>query len=167
MQRFIDPDEPEGFDTAQICRNGHVVNSSYHDFPEFSKKHCIKCGAATITACHSCDSEIQGHSRGSMSLSEIEAPAFCHECGKPYPWTEEKQKAAVQLIEEIEGLSASEREMLKGTLPDLFRETPRSKVAVFQFNKLVAKVAKAGGDILRKLVIDIASEAIKKSLGPP
>lgn len=83
-----------GYDTAQICMNGHVVTSSFHDMPEFNKKFCDKCGQATITECPSCQTEIQGHYRGSMSVKKSRAPAFCSGCGTPYPWTAASIEAA-------------------------------------------------------------------------
>lgn len=156
--------EPGGYDTAQVCRNGHDVTASYHDFPEHRQKHCAQCGASTITACLCCSAEIRGYYRGSMSLQAFVVPPFCHECGKPYPWTEAKQQAALELIDELDGLSSEERSALKGTLPDLVRDTPRSELAALRFKKLAAKVSRAAGDVLRKVVVDLAAEAIKKSL---
>lgn len=156
-------EEPRGYDTAQVCLNGHKVTASYLDFPEHRQNFCDQCGAATITACQSCHAEIRGFYRGSM-IVQYAPPHFCHECGKAYPWTEAKQQAALDLIEELDGLSADERAALRETLPDLVHETPRSELAALRFKKLLGKISKAAGDVLRKVVIDLAAEAIKKSL---
>ena len=49
------------YDTAQICTNGHVVNSMSKSHPEHNRKFCDKCGAPTITNCQNCKAPIRGH----------------------------------------------------------------------------------------------------------
>ncbi|MFY0064892.1 DUF2321 domain-containing protein, partial [Acinetobacter baumannii] len=43
-----------------ICLNGHLVNDSVISSPEFNKKHCRECGAATTSLCPKCQKPIQG-----------------------------------------------------------------------------------------------------------
>lgn len=40
----------EGYDTAQICLNGHVVTSMSETVPQRMRKFCEQCGEAIITA---------------------------------------------------------------------------------------------------------------------
>jgi len=89
-------------------------------------------------------------------------PSFCPDCGKPYPWTEAKLKAARELTDLLEGLSQEEREILKKSFGDIVRDTPQTKVAAAQFKRLAAKVGKIAAEQLRELVVDIASETAKK-----
>ena len=49
------------YDIAQICINGHVINSMSKSHPEHNKKFCDKCGAPTITNCPKCNTPIRGH----------------------------------------------------------------------------------------------------------
>jgi len=49
------------YDTAQICMNGHVINSMSKSHPEHNKKFCDKCGAPTINNCPKCNTPIRGH----------------------------------------------------------------------------------------------------------
>ena len=49
------------YDTAQICMNGHVINSMSISHPEHNKKFCDKCGAPTTTNCPKCNTPIKGH----------------------------------------------------------------------------------------------------------
>ncbi len=49
------------YDTAQICINGHVINSMSKSHPEHNKKFCDKCGEPTITNCPKCNAPIRGH----------------------------------------------------------------------------------------------------------
>jgi hypothetical protein len=94
-----------GYDTAQVCLNGHVVTSMSQSSPERLRKFCEKCGEPAITACPTCHQSIQGFYLNSMVIGlRYELPAFCGECGKPFPWTEQRLEAARELTNEAEHL---------------------------------------------------------------
>ena len=94
-------------------------------------------------------------------------PWFCHNCGKPYPWTESRIQAAKELIELEDKFSDAEKIALAADLPDLIRDTPRTQVAATRFKKLAAKAAGGVASALRDIIVDVASEAAKKTiLGP-
>lgn len=156
----------EGYDVAQICINGHLVNSSSHSMPQFNEKFCKKCGAETITQCPTCKENIRGYyySPGVVSLAEESIPSFCHNCGKSYPWTESSLKAAQELADELTELSDEDKNLLKKSLPDLIRETPNTKVAETRFKKVMLKAKKESVDAMRSILVDIISETIKKSI---
>ena len=80
------------YDTQQVCENGHQITDSYNQHPSHSKKYCDKCGEKTIIACLYCHAEIRGHyyAQGVFSSHSADVPSHCHNCGKPYPWTEKK-----------------------------------------------------------------------------
>ena len=96
----------------------------------------------------------------------ISAPAFCSSCGKPYPWTEAKLKAAKELSDEIEDIDTEEREILKKSLDDIIRDTPQTPVAATRFKNIISKVGKPIAGAIRDIVVDIASEAAKKIIWP-
>jgi len=153
------------YDTAQICTNGHVTNPCSGSEPERNAKFCDKCGAPTITSCQDCNTTIKGyhHTPGLVDIGyRYTPPSFCPDCGKPYPWTEAKLKAARELTDLLEDLSQEEREILKKSFGDIVRDTPQTKVAAAQFKRLAAKVGKIAAEQLRELVVDIASETAKK-----
>ena len=150
------------YDTAQICTNGHVINEQLVSSPHINKKFCDKCGAPTITNCQCCHATIRGAYHFGPNTSSWTRPSFCPECGKPYPWTEAKLKAAHELTDLLEDLSPEEREILKKSFNDIVRETPQTTVAATQFKRLAAKVGKIAAEQLRELVVDIASETAKK-----
>ncbi len=154
----------DGFLTAQICVNGHMITSSLETSPELSARFCDRCGAETISECPQCRASIRGyfHVDGVVSLNETRVRAFCHECGNPYPWTEAKLSAAREMADELDELSEEEKEQLKGTLDDLVRDTPRTEVAATRFKKLMAKVGKGAAKAMRDIVVDILSETAKK-----
>lgn len=155
----------DGYDTAQICANGHVINSCSISTPHINRKFCERCGALTITKCPYCSATIRGAYCTRSSTSSFTRPSFCPDCGKPYPWTEAKLKAAKELVDELDKLTPEERELLKKSLDDIMLDTPQTIVAATRFKKIAAKAAKAGKATvkeLRKLVVDIASETAKK-----
>jgi hypothetical protein len=95
-----------------------------------------------------------------------EPPAFCGECGKPFPWTERRLEAARELALEADHLSDEERKQLAESLPDLARDTPRTQVAATRFRRLAAKAGAETANALRAVLIDVMSEAAKKAIWP-
>jgi len=185
------------YDTAQICINGHIINSMARSHPEHKKKFCDKCGAPTITNCPKCNTPIKGryyapskealpvsnvtgratgrtrkitrleeHSMGTLNHTDLPLPVYCPDCGKPYPWTEAKLKAAQELSDELDDLSLEERQTLKNSLDDIIRDTPQTTVASTRFKRLVAKAGKTAVGGFRDILVDIASETAKKLIWP-
>ena len=163
---FDSSDRPEtngGFDTAQVCVNGHEINANTRLTPEANEKFCGKCGAETITACPHCQSPIRGHLPGSYSISYT-PPKFCNGCGKAFPWTAQAIEAARLYAEELKELSLEEREILKRSIDDLVKDTPATPLALSRFKKLLQKAGQDAMEGMRKLVIDIVSETAKKAI---
>jgi len=134
-------EEYEGYDVAQVCLNGHPITEFARSQPEHNQKFCGTCGAETIDKCPSCGHFIRGfyHIPGVVSMSDFAAPAFCYNCGKPYPWTETRIKAVKDLIAEAEKLKPEERESLSKSIDDLVRDTPRTQLAVMRFQEVDTK----------------------------
>src|SRR5258707_2994535 len=89
----------EGYDTALICENGHVITRYAESSPEHREDYCSKCGAKTITTCGHCGEKIRGHLHPSMpSVYEQPVVKFCHNCGRPYPWMENRLQTAKELL---------------------------------------------------------------------
>jgi hypothetical protein len=88
-------------DIAQICLNGHCINSAYNKLPQFNQDFCDKCGEKTITQCTECGVNILGdYENGVMAIGfEFHSPEYCHNCGKPFPWLAKKIKAAIEMAE--------------------------------------------------------------------
>ena len=154
------------YDTAQICNNGHVITPAYEDFPNNRKKFCPDCGAATINACPTCSSRIRGHLRGVIYIGDVTAAKICDECGTGYPWTTDALEAANELIEDFE-LNEADKTSLKASIPDLVRETPKSRVASKRFLQLTGKAGKGAASMLRDLLVDLVSESVRKLLWGP
>lgn len=154
------------YNLAQICRNGHVITSIVRDYPNRNQDHCDRCGAPTITSCPSCNADIRGyyHAPDALNFRPYTAPAFCHKCGKPFPWTAAGLSAAEELADELEGLTEQERESLKKSLNDLIRETPNTRVAETRFKRLMKKVGKDGYESMRSILTDMVSETVRKTV---
>lgn len=160
--------EKSWYDTAQICLNGHSINSMSESYPESNKKFCDKCGEPTITKCQKCDSVIRGyhHVPGVFTGSEYKLPKFCHECGAPYSWTGRSLTAAKELSEEMENLSPEEKELLKRSLDEIIRDSPQTQVAAQRFKRRVVKAGTTAGEGMKEILIGVVSEAAKRVLWP-
>ena len=157
------------YDVAQICENGHVANSMAHDHPDINQDHCHKCGAPTIMGCPSCQTAIRGyyHVPGIIDIDDYAAPAFCYKCGKPFPWTDARLRAAKDLADELDDLTSDQRESLKKSLDDLVRETPSTRVAETRFKKIMRKAGTDSYEGMRSLLKDIVSETVRKTIFGP
>ncbi len=162
--------DEEWSDTAQVCLNGHPINSTVCANPKLNRKFCDKCGQPTILACSNCNTLIRGYSGdeapGIAYTFEYEPPAYCHECGLPFPWTAARIKAAKDLTAELEGLTEDERGVLAASINDIVRDSPQTSVAATRLKKILAKVGKHGGAALLDIIKGVASEAAKKILWP-
>ena len=156
------------YDVAQVCLNGHVITRNAESAPELRREFCPKCGEPTIMKCPHCQAPIPGeyHIEGVAVVRRHvpPPPKFCHACGAPYPWTERKIEAAKVLADEMENLSPSEKNELKQSLDELYRDTPKTEVAAFRFKKIMAKVGKESYTAMKEIVIGVVSEAVRKSL---
>jgi hypothetical protein len=111
-----------GYDVAQECLNGHMVNRSARRFLAHNAAYCSKCGARTIFECENCHALIRGydHVSGVIGFSGPDHPeAYCHACGTAYPWTLAALSAAKELTAELDELSDDERAQLAEVFSDL------------------------------------------------
>lgn len=158
-----------GYDVAQICINGHVINSMSQSYPVHNQKFCDKCGERTISECPKCKTPIRGYYLATAIVvigSDYSRPSFCHNCGQPYPWTEKKLQAAQELAQELHKLSEEEKDLLKKSLDDIIRDTSQTPVAVARFKRLVAKAGVEAAQAFKDILVDIVSETVKKGIWP-
>jgi hypothetical protein len=159
--------ELRGYDTAQICLDGHVINARAATDQEHNKKFCDKCGKPTITTCQHCNTPIQGqYHHPNYAGYKYVPPRFCPECGSIYPWTEARLKDARELADELTELTDEEKEKLKQSLDDIVHDSPRTQVAASRFKRFVAKAGPGVAEMFRSLLVDIASETAKKLIFP-
>lgn len=156
------------YDVALICKNGHVINDRFNDRPQFNTNYCQKCGSETINSCQECNTQIRGNYEVSgiavIGSKKAEAPRYCHSCGKPYPWTEEKLKALQEIIN-LSDISQEDKDDFGKNLPDIVSDTPRTKVSALKLKMIGSKVSKEIWEVARGIFVDIASETAKKAMG--
>jgi hypothetical protein len=153
--------------TAAVCLRGHVATADAERHGAVSK-FCSKCGSEIITTCPSCAAPIHGHyvPPGISGVGGLfkSLGSYCHQCGKPYPWTVEKLEAAKGLAEELENVTAEDREKLKVAIDDLAAGGPRAEAAAARIKRMLGKASTAVGQALWKISVEVASEAAKKIL---
>lgn len=154
------------YDTALICRNGHIVNDAMEFVPADNKKFCSKCGVAAMSACPSCSAAIQGLRRdGSSTHGLFTAPGYCRECGEAFPWTKAQLNSLSQLLAMTDA-TAEDQAALRDSLPSIAAESPSTPVAIAQWRKFLASAGKQMGELIRGVLVEVASEAVKKKLFP-
>ena len=161
---FEDLGDHHGYDTAQICLNGHVTNPHHDTRPGASHNFCPDCGAATVTECPICRGWLPGLP---FNLSaHMTAPAFCTECGKAYPWHHKRVEAAKQYVDELTELDQNERLLVRASIDDLAAASPSIDTAALRVKRAVAKLPGPAAKTLVKLITEAAvSEAAKAALG--
>lgn len=154
------------YDSALICKNGHLINDNFHQEPSENSPFCETCGAPTIHVCPQCNREIKGRSLGELSyVGDYDVPAYCIYCGKPFPWTEAVIASTALIIQEEESFAESQQNALIEVLPDIITETPKTNLAVARMGKFLSSAGKFTADAVRQFAIDFGCELAKKSLG--
>lgn len=149
------------YKNATICLNGHTVSDTEANYTDF----CSKCGKSTFSICTNCSEPIRGmFCEPEAFIFEFEKPSYCFKCGNPFPWIEILINNAVELISLDENLSNEDKEIIKNALPDLIIETPTSPLATAKYKKFIPKAAQYIQEGIRNLLVDVASETVKKSL---
>lgn len=148
---------------ATICLNGHAASSTQANY----RKFCKDCGLETISQCTHCDAHIQGDYEvpGVAAIGfTYYPPAYCHNCGYPYPWTSRFLENAIELIALDDELPEEHKEIIKNAFPDLIVETPTTPVAIAKYKKYMSKSADYIQEGIKNLLIDVVTESVKKSI---
>lgn len=74
-------------------------------------------------------------------------------------------RAAKEYTDELEQLTVEEKTTLKATLDDLTKDTPRTELAAHRFKKFLNKLGPVAGEMLKKIISDVLTEAGKKLIG--
>jgi|SRR5579872_2015523 len=150
----------EARDSALICTQGHVITRWMAYSPHGDRRFCEECGSPTLSSCPSCGAPIPSDA-GNYAYRP---PRFCRACGAPYPWTEAAIAAAHAYADTLHRLSRQERELLKGAITDLVRDDAGRQGAALRYRALVAKAGGAAWDVFHDILVNVVSEAIRRSL---
>lgn len=163
------------YDVQQVCENGHQITDCYNIRPEKQKKFCQKCGAATITACPGCGKEIQGAQIGvtqswadartgrKTMIPEVHAdvPSYCLNCGKPYPWTENKIVMALQIFAEFGNLDENEKKTIEQDVNNIAKDIPQAELSAMRIKRILEKCRGAGYEIIMEFASRTAAKILK------
>ncbi len=153
-------DRPE---PIQVCQKGHLVNESTEFDPDANRKFCALCGSETILCCSSCGTKIT--SADANPYRPVMIPAYCCECGKPFPWTETAIQAVFEFTDELDALDSQEKSGLKAAVPDLVSDTARTPLAISRVQTLFAKIGKPAAQTLSQILVSVLTEEAKRQLG--
>jgi len=155
----------EGYDTMQVCLNGHKITEYYKSSPEFRQSFCSECGAKTLIACPDCGQEIKGfyHISGVFHTNSPDVPNNCHGCGTAYPWRQQALAAAVEMLQmQIDSIDQESAERIVGSISI---DGPRTELESARLKKLMEKLQKPAYDAVVSAVGGIMSESAKRMLG--
>lgn len=148
---------------AYICENGHEI-SSFSNF--CGDRFCKECGKPVINKCTNCGSVIKGLTNDPYGfILEYVVPAYCPDCGKPYPWTIAAIEATACLLDFSEEVSYADRENLKKLLPDAVAQTPRTTLAAAFFKKIMDATDSVVTEGLVQFALKSGCDLFRKSLG--
>jgi len=152
---------PDGiYYDAQICIRGHVRSSG--GFPFKSGEHCTKCGSPCIDDCQKCREPIRGQNANS-DFTGYAAPSFCHGCGRPYPWMEDRFQTAKELLYHDDRLLQQDREKLWDLLQYVMSD-PKSDLVPAK-KKLISinleKATTATREFVENIIAKYAAEMSK------
>ncbi len=145
---------------AQICLKGHVVHCDGTPFS--SDAYCTKCGARCIDECTECQEPIHGMS--AYGVAPYSPPQFCHKCGHPYPWMEERLRTVRELLDQDRKLSAEDRSSLLEDLRYVMSD-PKAELVPAK-KKLIEFKLQDAPKVVRELILDLAAKVIVESAKP-
>lgn len=163
------------YDTAKICVNGHIITDSIEVDPRTDQKFCEKCGKDLLTKCLNCGANIPGRryikdatrlGTKYRTVGLYNPPAFCKNCRKPYPWTENKIQAARELVTKNQDISDDDKNSLTKGIDDIIDDTPTAKVSEDKFKNILSKYGKSVSVALRDILIDVVSETARRIIWP-
>ena len=180
------------FDTAQICKAGHLANLYKNLHSECNIKHCLLCPEEVISECPHCHERIRGgyfsctvysetayvgdpifpdeqrlsttHYKELTKPEEYQIPAYCHHCGQPYPWTESLLQEADAIIDSFDELEEEQRKLLKDRFPDLLAETPHSMSSALSFSKLINGLTSVSSAVGKGFLISLLEKHVPETL---
>jgi len=156
------------FDKALICESGHLINHSKTQSPVDAVDYCEKCGSKVLDKCTHCNTEIKGQKYRigyphNSYAADFNNPSFCYKCGKQFIWTERKIQAAIDIASEFTS-DDKEIESIRRDLNNIVKEDTFAEISIRKLKLFMPKIANGAGELFKKLIIEIASESIKKMI---
>jgi len=93
-------------------------------------------------------------------------PRYCHQCGKPYPWTETAIHEAIRLAADEAAWSAEDQEAFNEAVPELCKSGPKTDRAVATVLRLMDKAGEYTVNTFKRVMVAFAAEAVKQQIWP-
>jgi hypothetical protein len=162
----------DGYQVAEVCKNGHVSTSNVAKYPDRREKFCSKCGEATITHCPGCKMAIRGSYVGGgiqfagpgINHDRYSPPAFCFNCGQALPWTEIRIAGVMDLLEASTDIQSTDLQQFRDDLTEATKDTPKTAAASARIRKVLRRAGVSVTSAIREITVDILSEAAKKAI---
>ena len=161
------------YDTQQVCENGHQITVGCNNiYPEQRKDFCPNCGEATLTKCPDCSADIQGvpfevetdwngRQLYRRTMSSVDVPSYCMNCGKPYPWTRKKIVTAIQILTEFGNLEQAEKATIERDVENIAKDAPESELSARRIDRILKRCGGVGYEILMELASRTAANILK------
>ncbi len=155
------------YDVQQVCENGHQITGCYHIGEGERQEFCQKCGAPTIIACPICNKEIQGDKLGEDwdgywdSVESAIVPSYCSNCGKPYPWTENKIMTAIQIFAEFGNLDEQEQKDIEQDINNITKDIPQAEFSAMRIKRIWEKYGPFAYNVVMEFASKTAAEILK------
>ena len=144
---------------AQICLRGHVHSMDGSDFKQ--DERCQQCSEICIDRCQSCKAPIRG---AVVFRSDYTLPLYCYKCGRAYPWMEDRQQTAKELLDHDDKLSLEEREKLWDLLQYVMSD-PKSDLAPAKKKLIDIKLERAL-PVTREFFLDFLAKVAAEMMKP-
>jgi hypothetical protein len=103
-----------------------------------------------------------------VTVANPKPDPYCVHCGKAFPWTETHLAAVREIADYIDTFNEKDRETLEQILPDLVarESTPKTQLGIVKMKALLKKGGAGFLEATQKVLVDVVSEVVKKSLFP-
>ena len=94
-------------------------------------------------------------------MSSCSIPSYCHKCGKPFPWTENRILTAIQLFSEFGNLDEDEKKTIENDIKNIARDIPQSELSAMRIKAIWKKYGKIAYNIVMEFASKTAAEILK------
>jgi hypothetical protein len=99
-----------------------------------------------------------------MPSLSYSASKYCYAYGNPFSWTQRKIEAAEMFAKELNNLTDDEKQSLKTLIGQLIKGDSLAEPAKHKFKNIMLKLSSESSEIMRSILVNVFSEAIRKSL---
>jgi hypothetical protein len=96
-----------------------------------------------------------------VSVVPADVPSYCSNCGKPYPWTENKIMTAIQIFAEFGNLEEQEKKDIEKDINNIAKDIPQAELSAMKIKRLWGKYGKIAYNVIMEFASKTAAEVLK------